>query len=309
MHIDKRWTVDPGNWRDYHEPGVNLVTTLQRLAPGDSAGANTALRLDGAVVIEGLLGSESLERLNGEIDPHVLNRPPGFRPEFDASFYGKNTTRIQSLSVKSPTFISHCLLDPTLLGICDLVLDEYCGDYWMSQAETIFIGPGEPAQQLHRDDENWSQAQKIGIDLQVSVLFALGDFDAEVGATQVIPGSHNWPLDQPFDPGQAITAELAPGDALVYLGSVVHGGGANRTSERLRKALYIGYLVGWLTPEEAVALSLPIEVVEGIPDRARQLLGWSSINGNSGAKGTAAALRLWQVDPAELDRLGGLFTN
>jgi len=32
-----------------------------------------------------------------------------------------------------------------------------------------------------------------------TVLVALGDYDAEVGATHVVPRSHRWPLDRPFD--------------------------------------------------------------------------------------------------------------
>ena len=64
---------------------------------------------------------------------------------------------------------------------------------------------------------------------------------------------------------------------MMYLGSTVHGGGENTTSDRWRKALYISFLVGWLTPEEAVALSIPDDVVASLTDRERRLLGWSSI--------------------------------
>ena len=41
------------------------------------------------------------------------------------------------------------------------------------------------------------------------------------------------------------------GDALLYTGSMLHGGGANETADQLRWALHLS-VGGWLTPEEAI---------------------------------------------------------
>ena len=172
---------------------------------------------------------------------------------------------MQGIAAKSRTFVDEYLLHPTLLDIADRVLLPYCGDYWMSQSETIFIGPGNERQSLHRDDLNWNLAAQLRVPLQISVLVALGDYDAAVGATHVVPRSHRWPLDRPIDPAMSQQVELEPGDALVYLGSLLHGGGANVTTDRWRKALYLSYLVGWLTPEEAVPLGIDPEVVATLP--------------------------------------------
>ncbi|MEX0848520.1 MAG: phytanoyl-CoA dioxygenase family protein [Ilumatobacteraceae bacterium] len=239
------------------------------------------LRRDGGLVIERLVDSSAIVSLAEELDPFVDRRDPGFRHHGDDSFYGGNTKRLQGLAVKSPTFVDMVLLNDVLLGLADRILLQSCGDYWMSQAETIYIGPGNTAQPLHRDDLNWSHAATLGIDLQVSVLVALGDYDAAVGATMVVPGSSGRPLDEYVDPSAARSVELEPGDALVYLGNLVHGGGANTTTNRWRKALYIGFLVGWLTPEEAVARSITPAVAARLPRRARELLGWSTIHGNT----------------------------
>jgi ectoine hydroxylase-related dioxygenase (phytanoyl-CoA dioxygenase family) len=102
---------------------------------------------------------------------------------------------------------------------------------------------------------------------------------------------------------------MQPGDALVYLGSLVHGGGANVTSHRIRKALYIGYLLGWLTPEEAVPQSITEEVARRLPPRARELLGWANIRGNAASEGVHAAVQLWQLDRDDLERFDGLFID
>ena len=267
------------------------------------------LRRDGALVIEGLIDVDTALRIDAELEPYVTRRAPGFNGAHDVGFYGPATKRIQGIAAKSPTFVNSVLLHSSLLGLADRLLRKYCGDYWMSQAETIYIGPGESAQELHRDDLNWSHAAELGIDLQISVLTALGDYDAEVGATMVVPGSHTWPLDQPIDPALARPVELEVGSAVVYLGSVAHGGGRNSTTDRWRKGLYCSYLLGWLTPEEATAMSLTPETAAALPLRARELLGWSSQRGTPTVDGTDAALQLWQLDDEDLDRFDGLFTH
>ena len=273
---------------------------------------SNAIREDGGIVITGLLSASEVQQLDAQLDPYVSRRQPGFHhDDSDTAFYGGNTKRIQGLAAKSSVFVESVLLNQLLLGIADSMLLPHCGDYWMSQAETIFIGPGNKAQVLHRDDVNWSQAASLGIDLQVSALVALGDYDAEVGATMVIPRSHltHGHTQESFDAAQAEPVEMQPGDALVYLGSLVHGGGANRTADRIRKALYIGYLLGWLTPEEAVPQSITEEVARTLPARARELLGWANIHGNAASEGVHAAVQLWQLDRDDLERFDGLFID
>lgn len=283
---------------------------LERIpADVDPKKISDLLDRDGGVIVEDLLDPTTLARIDAELEPHVLRRPPGFRDGFDDIFYGANTVRIQGLPRKCPSFVPELLLNPTLLGVADAMLLDNCGDYWMSQAETIFIGPGNPAQELHRDDLNWGPAARLGIDLQVSVLVALGDYDAEVGATMVVPGSHRWPLDRPFDASMAHPVEMEPGDALVYVGSLVHGGGHNRTPDRWRRAVYLAYLVGWLTPEEAVSVSIGPDFAATLPQRAKELLGWANVATAGGDSSAAEALQLWQLDLDDLEASNGTFVH
>ena len=264
---------------------------------------------DGGLVIRGLLEPSTVERIDRELAPAVTARGPGFRAGFDDTFYGTNTVRVQGIAAKSRTFVDEYLLHPTLLDIADRVLLPYCGDYWMSQSETIYIGPGNGRQALHRDDLNWNLAAQLSVPLQISVLVALGDYDAEVGATHVVPRSHRWPLDRPFDASMSTQVELAPGDALVYLGSLLHGGGANVTDDRWRKALYLSYLVGWLTPEEAVPLGIGADVAATLPPRARQLLGFAGLPERATDDPAEAALALWQLDADDPQVADGTFRN
>lgn len=271
---------------------------LARLAPEtDPDLVLEKMDRDGGLVITGLLDRSVVTQIDSELAPSVAARVPGFRDGFDDSFYGSNTVRVQGIAAKSRTFVDEYLLHPTLLDLADRVLLPHCGDYWMSQSETIFIGPGNERQAMHRDDLNWNLAAQLRVPLQISVLVALGDYDADVGATHVVPGSHQWPLDRPIDPAMSQQVELEPGDALVYIGSLVHGGGANVTADRWRKALYLSYLVGWLTPEEAVPLGVDPAVAATFPARARQLLGFAGLPERAAADDPAeAALALWQLD-------------
>jgi ectoine hydroxylase-related dioxygenase (phytanoyl-CoA dioxygenase family) len=266
------------------------------------------LRRDGGIIIDRLVSADVVERLNADLDPHLAERAPGFSAGHDDTFYGSNTKRIQGIPAKSRTFVDRLLLDDTLLAVADRVLLPNCGDYWMSQSETIFIGPGNPAQELHRDDLNWNLAAGLGIDLQISVLVALGEYTPELGSTVVIPGSHSWPLDRPIDPSAATQVEMEPGSALVYLGSLVHGGGHNRTTDRWRRALYLSYLLGWLTPEEAVPMSIDRDLARSFPRRARELLGFANIRQRAEVDSHAeAALELWQLDGGDLESADGAF--
>lgn len=49
------------------------------------------------------------------------------------------------------------------------------------------------------------------------------------GGTRIIPGSQNWTIDKIPRQADATTIELNPGDCVMFLGNVFHGGGENTT--------------------------------------------------------------------------------
>ncbi len=71
-------------------------------------------------------------------------------------------------------------------------------------------------------------------------------------------------------------ATLKPGDALIYSGKTVHGGGANTSMETWRKAMHLSFLVGWLVPEESSPLDYTDEELRGYSPRVQRLLGHRS---------------------------------
>ena len=66
---------------------------------------------------------------------------------------------------------------------------------------------------------------------------------------------------------------MPKGSVLIYLGSVWHGGGANRTN-KARMGLVNTYSLGWLRQEENHYLSIPREIADSYPEPIRRLIGY-----------------------------------
>jgi ectoine hydroxylase-related dioxygenase (phytanoyl-CoA dioxygenase family) len=214
--------------------------------------------------------------LESDLDAVVQAAPPGISDPvipFMTEFYGRDTVRLDGLPAKSKTFID-VLTQPLLLAAADHFLLPTCARYTYNTGQLIEIRPGETAQTLHRDEDAWLHFPRPRPEIEVEALFALSDFTVENGATQVVPGSHRWPADRAPKPEEIVQADMPAGSALIYLGSVLHGGGANRTTTERRRAVFLGYCLGWLRTEENTFLSVPIEDVRRMPRKVQELLGY-----------------------------------
>lgn len=258
---------------------------LQRLS-ADSALEDilAVLEEDGGLIIEGIFPVKVIEEMHDaviarsrEVLPGDANQGLG---EDGKAFVGANTIRFSSLGKISPAFFM--MLDNELYAsIADAVLLPHCGSYWVNTGQAMIIGPDSPAQGLHRDCANWLTMSAVdwpnGPELTLSAMIALDDVTEELGATRVIPGSHKWPdLADNGTAEQSVPAEMKRGDALVYSGKAVHGGGANQTTDQWRKAMHLSFVVGWLTPEESSPLDYTDEELADQSPRVQRLLGHRS---------------------------------
>lgn len=271
------------------------MTALVRLAQG--AGLRAVLDVlerDGGVIVEEMISDDVLRTLRADMERSAAAMDAGTRADQPAVawFWGSTTKRFTRLATRSSAFVD-LLLHPIMLGVADALLLPHCSRYWMNTGQMMIIGPGERAQVLHRDADNWPMMNRPhGPEVTISCMFALSDFTAEVGATRVVPGSHRWDDDErQADGGDVVAAEMSAGSGLIYTGRVIHGGGANATSDDWRFGLHLSFVLGWLTPEEAGPLGTPWEVARHLPARAQQLLGWHSYAG-----GADQVSRLWTVD-------------
>lgn len=252
------------------------------------AGAETSaqavsdiLNRDGAVIVEGATEPGMLAALNADLDTFVDELGVGLRHptnDFFVEFYGASTVRIDGLPAKSPAFLDVMQL-PLLQQVADILLKPNCEDYLLNTAQLIEIRPGETVQAIHRDENAWSFMPKVRPLLQVEAMFALSDFTKANGATNVVPGSHLWEPEREPEPGEIVQAEMPAGSALIYLGSALHGGGANTTKAERRRGMFLGFVVGWLRAEENTFLTVPMEAAKTMPVRVQELLGYKAHEG------------------------------
>lgn len=132
---------------------------------------------------------------------------------------------------------------------------------------------GPTAQQIHRDRWAWGTHLK-GVEPQFNTIWALTDFTEENGATQVVPGSVEWPDNRKIRSEEICQAEMSKGSVLLYSGSVFHGGGENRSAD-FRVGINLTYALGWLRQEENQYLSCPPEIAKTLQPELQELIGYT----------------------------------
>ncbi len=255
---------------------------MGEVIPSVPADATDDVMLDaldevGAVIVEDFLSPEVLETFNREVDQLIAAERGivrDFPNEAIAGFFGDRVTHVSGVAGKSRCFVDHVLCHPRYMSICDRMLLPNCADYQLNIAHLMERLPGSEAQFLHRDEWVWKRLPKLEGEVQLASLIALSDFTADNGGTLVVPGSHRWEEGRYPEPDEAVATAMPAGSAVVYLGSTFHAGGANVTSDVIRRGIHVSYTLGWLRTEENNCLSTPPEVVRAMPQRARELLGF-----------------------------------
>jgi ectoine hydroxylase-related dioxygenase (phytanoyl-CoA dioxygenase family) len=253
------------------------------------------------VIVEGLLDDDVLTRFNAELDPMLESARPDhgrFVNEAVAAFFGDRTRHVVGVAGKSRVFATEILTDAVYRGVCDAVLSPSCARYQLNLAHVMDRGPGSVRQWPHRDEMVWNQLPAPHPEVQVASVIALVDFTAENGATVVVPGSHRWE-DRDRQPTDAewVAAEMPAGSAIVYLGSTIHAGGANRT-DGWRRGMHLSYCLGWLRTEENQYLATPLEVARTLPRDALELLGFAAHDAIATGGGYLGTVEV--QDPVEL---------
>ncbi len=226
-----------------------------------------AMNRDGAIILSQWVSDETVEAVKSELRPYFDSEGT----ESQSDFNGYDTLRLAGILARSRTS-AELIGCSSLLAIVDAILLPHCINYRIGSLTGIEIWPGESQQTLHRDDGIYPM-RIPGIEWQVSVNWALDEFTAENGATRVVPGSHRWPEARDAREDEIVQAIMPKCSVLVYLGSVLHGGGANQ-SDRPRMGLVNTYSLGWLRQEENMYLTIPREIAESYPERIRRLMGY-----------------------------------
>lgn len=154
----------------------------------------------------------------------------------------------------------------------------------LGSATCLELRPGAQAQGLHRDDlvhQGFNTEAKeyvLGRDRSLTFFAACCKTHVGNGSTRIVPGSHLWDYTKPppaaDDYTAIVDAEIERGDALIILGSVYHGGGANTTEEERRLVLTCGVTCSYLRQEENQYLANDVERVRRLPIDIQRFIGY-----------------------------------
>ena len=228
-----------------------------------------ALDQDAAVIIDNAISLDTVEALKGELASYLSKEIFG-RDEFT----GFSTKRIGALIARSKV-CRDLALNPLVNNVAKQYLKPFADGYQLHFTSAVSIGPGETKQILHRDRGIWGGYLPRKVEPLMSTLWAVTEFTRENGATQIVPGSHKWDKEREPNDAEIAYAEMNPGSVLLYTGTVMHGGGENKTASEIRTGVFLHYALNWLRQEENQYLSCPPEIAKELSPKLRYLIGYS----------------------------------
>jgi len=241
---------------------------LERL-PSSATPADVAAMIarHGYAIVEHVIAPAVLDRARAELQPHLDATP--FGPD---DFAGRRTRRTGGLIARSAT-CRELVTHPLVRGAVGQVLG-HVTSFQLHLTQVIAIGPGEPAQTIHRDQWAFDFFPfPPGYEVQCNTIWAMTDFTDANGATRIVPDSHRFEDRREFTNKETEPAEMPAGSVLFYTGALYHGAGANG-SDRVRFGLNVTYSVSWLRQEENQYLSCPIEIARTLPEELLRLMGY-----------------------------------
>lgn len=232
------------------------------------------LRAEGYVIIPGAVPTALVDALASDVAGRFDRTP-----FCEGLFYGSRTKRFGRLLARSghaADFVQHKLI----VAIVENLLLPHCDSIGLNLTQAIEVYPGSPAQVPHRDQDMWG-GPKGEIEYLVNVMWPYSHYRADNGATLLWPGSHRNQSEIIMAQSDAVAAEMQPGDALLFLGSTLHGAGAN-LSNAARRGMIISYALGWLKPYENQWLAYPPDVAKHFSPELAALVGYCQHRPNLG---------------------------
>jgi hypothetical protein len=253
-----------------------------------------ALDRDGYLILPDLITPDECERIR--VATTALLGRTGRN-----TFEGKQTQRVYGVLEK--TRACDRLLDhPRVLALLDRL---FLRNYLLSQLQVINILPGEQPQLPHYDDGFYPLARPRP-PLSAATVWAIDPFTDANGGTVILPGSHQWDsVRRPTESDARVVTQMPAGSCVFYLGTLWHGGGANRTTAP-RLAVTAQYCEPWLRPQEAYTLSTSRQTARTVSEDIRRMLGYSIHPPFMGAVDGMHPKRLLETpDPADHPRATG----
>ncbi|TYC83760.1 phytanoyl-CoA dioxygenase family protein [Novosphingobium sp. BW1] len=240
-------------------------------ANSPSSQGSARLRDQGYAIFEDLVSPDLIVGLNADLETHFAGTAFS-----QGCFSGTGTRRFAGL-LKRSSHAAHLVEHDVILALADDLLGPWCDHFSLNLTQAIELAPEASQQVPHRDQDMWPCSGFIdrerGMEFLINVMWPLSAFTQDNGATLVWPRSHRRQDELLITPEEAVIAEMAPGSALVFLGSTLHAAGANRTALP-RRGVIISYCLGWLKPYELPWLAYPPEVARTFPRSLARLAGY-----------------------------------
>lgn len=244
------------------------------LAPAINGAAGRDLMENGYTVLRGAAPQALVRSIGADLAPRYEATP-----FCEGGFYGERTKRFGRLLIRSP-LMAELVMNKAILELAESALGNWCERIQLNLAQAIELHPGALAQFPHRDQDMWAGA--LGeVEYLVNVMWPLSSFTEENGATLIWPRSHGVEalVEEPRE--KPVVAEADAGDAIIFLGSTLHGAGANR-SGGVRRGIIISYCLGWLKPYENQWLAYPPAIARDFSPELAALAGYAQHRPNLG---------------------------
>ena len=272
--------------KDSHFPDTDRLAAIQPYLGGRSfEQVWQDFERDGYVVFDDVIDADTRQQARDALAPHFAKQRTG-RNDFE----GLNSYREYALLAKGEVFVD-LVAHPLALAFAEY---EFGRSAILSAFLAIETHPGETVQPWHCDDDHCRMARPRP-PFQLSAFWAIDETTEQNGATEIIAGSHLWDDDLAMDLLQTGAFEkteignvdedpqahpnakpipLRAGALMLAKGTLYHRGGANK-SDGNRLILTPQYSPGWVRPLENLILSTPPELAAAMPQRVRELIGYS----------------------------------
>ncbi|UYY57157.1 phytanoyl-CoA dioxygenase family protein [Sphingomonas sp. S2-65] len=253
-----------------------MATRLQTAALMAQTASDPMQQLleQGYCIVPNALPAETIKALDADLAQDFADTP-----FCRGGFYGERTRRFGRLLARSAN-AAELVMHPKILAIADQVLAPWCDCIQLNLTQAISLHPGALPQLPHRDQDMWRGA--IGeTEYLVNVMWPFTPYRELNGTTLIWPHSHGAKALEPNPDSTPIAVELDPGNALVFLGSTLHGAGGNR-SFTIRRGAIVSYCLGWLKPYENQWLAYPPETARHFQPELAALVGYRQHRPNLG---------------------------
>jgi hypothetical protein len=220
-------------------------------------------RLNEQADMERLLGLATLGGAGGPQD--LLESRPGDTetPMFQL---------VEFLANKGRIFID-LIMSPTAQAYAKGVFQGWPHKVWATGG--IISRRGLAKQKAHIDQVGVPPAM-CGMPAMINIFICVSDFDEDMGATLISPGTHTgprpiWGVNE--DSAPFFPAVAKAGDAIIWDGRTWHRGGPH-TSDKARYAISTGFGLAAVTPQDVYTSALHDRVHATLNDEELAMLGF-----------------------------------